>query len=110
MITFFNKLGNSWVAKLILGVLALSMLAFWGLGGLANVSSYNATNDVVQVGKKGISIQRLNNAFESARKGLSQLAGNSYLSPRKAIEMGLLDQVVQQEVAVAVQESLNDEL
>lgn len=110
MITFFNKLGNSWVAKLILGVLALSMLAFWGLGGLANVSSYNATNDVVQVGKKGISIQRLNNAFESARKGLSQLAGNSYLSPSKAIEMGLLDQVVQQEVAVAVQESLNDEL
>lgn len=110
MITFFNKLGNSWVAKIILGALALSMFAFWGLGGLANVSSYNTTNDVVQVGKKGISVQQLHNAFESARKTLNQFAGQNYLSPAKAVETGLLDKVMQAEITTAVQDSLIDEM
>lgn len=110
MITFFNKLGHSWVAKLILLTLALSMFAFWGLGGLANISSYNTTNDVIQVGKKGISQQQLHNAFESARKSLNQFAGQNYLSPAKAIETGLFDKVMQAEIQTAAQDSLIDEM
>ena len=53
MITFFNKLANSWVAKIILGILALSMMAFWGLGGLTNLSSYN--NEAISIGKISVS-------------------------------------------------------
>ncbi len=110
MITFFNKLGNSWVAKIIFGALALSMLAFWGLGGLSNVSNYDTSNDAVKVGKAGISTAQLHQSFELARKRFSQLAGGTYLSPSRAIEMGILDQVIQQEVAGAVQQQIGDNL
>lgn len=110
MITFFNKMGNSWAAKIIFGLLALSMLAFWGLGGLSNVSRYDATNDAIQVGKAGISAAQLNQSFEAARKRLSQLAGEKYITPAKAIEMGVLDQVIQQEIAGLIQDQLNEDL
>ncbi len=110
MITFFNKLGNSWVAKIIFGALALSMLAFWGLGGLSNVSTYDTTNDAIKVGKFGISNAQLNQSFETARKRLTQFTGGVYVSPAKAIEMGVLDQVIQQEVAEAVQHQIGEDL
>ena len=108
MITFFNKLGNSWVAKLILGALALSMLAFWGLGGLANLSAYDSSRDVVQVGNKGLTPQQLNQSFEHARKTYARLAGNKYISVSQALKNGIFDQVLQQEISALVQESLID--
>ncbi len=110
MITFFNKLGNSWVAKIIFGILSLSMLAFWGLGGLSNVSTYDTSNDAVKVGKTGVSTAQLHQSFEVARKRLSQLTGGTYISPSRAIEMGIMDQVIQQEVAGAVQQQIGNEL
>ncbi len=110
MITFFNKLGNSWIAKLILGVLALSMMAFWGLGGLSNIFSYDLNNDVIRVGKTGVSAEQLKQSFETTRKRISQLMGGQYLSPAKAIEMGLMEQVVQQEIAGAVQFQMGEDL
>ncbi len=109
MITFFNKLANSWVAKLILGALALSMLAFWGLGGLANLSAYNSSGDIVQVGNKGLSPQQLNQSFEHARKTYARLAGNKYISVSDAIKNGIFDQVLQQEISALVQDSLIDQ-
>ncbi len=108
MITFFNKLGNSWVAKLILGALALSMLAFWGLGGLANLSAYNSSGDIVKVGNKGLTPQQLNQSFEHARKTYARLAGNKYISVSQALKNGIFDQVLQQEISALVQESLID--
>ncbi len=110
MITFFNRLGNSWVAKIIFGALALSMLAFWGLGGLSNVSTYDTSNDAVRVGKTGVSTAQLHQAFEFARKRLSQFSGGTYISPTQAVNMGILDQVIQQEVAGAVQHQIGEEL
>ena len=71
MIIFFNKLGNSWIAKIILGTLALSMMAFWGLGGLTNLfSAYN--NDALTIGKTVVSTQQLSQTFEMERKNLSK--------------------------------------
>lgn len=110
MITFFNKLGNSWVAKIILGILALSMMAFWGLGGLSNIFSYNLNGDAVRVGDTGVSPEQIQQSFETTRKRISQMMGGQYLSPSKAIEMGLMDQVLQQEVAGAVQYQLGEDL
>ena len=110
MITFFNKLGNSWVAKLILGILALSMMAFWGLGGLSNIFSYNLNSDAVRVGQTSISAEQLRQSFETTRKRISQLMGGQYLSPAKAIEMGLMEQVIQQEITGAVQSQMGEDL
>lgn len=110
MITFFNKLANSWFAKFILSALALSMLAFFGLGGLANVSSYNVSKDVIKVGQTGVSSNQLMQSFEQARKFHSQLRGGQYYSPAQAIANGVMDQVIQQEIETAVQSEISEGL
>lgn len=108
MITFFNRLGTSWVAKIILGTLALSMMAFWGLGGLTNTSSFS--NTAVQVGDSKLSTQSLMQAFENARKKLSSRMGGQYVSPSKAFELGLFDEVLNQEVVNLVRFQIAEEL
>ena len=107
MISFFNKLADSWIAKLILAVLALSMMAFWGLGGLSNTSNFDGT--AITVGSKKISINQLQRAFDLERVKLTQLMGQP-LTPKHAIEMGLLSQVIQQQINEALQERIHDEL
>lgn len=108
MITFFNKLGNTWVAKIIFIALALSMMAFWGLGGLANISAYE--NEAIEVGDTSMTPQELSKSFENARQNFSRMAGGQYISPAKALEMGLLDQVIQQEVTNMVRTQMSEQL
>ena len=91
MISFFNKIGNTWIAKFIFALLGISMMAFWGLGGISNTVSRNQT--AIEVGDKSLSMHALATAFDTERTKLSQLIGQ-YVSPQKAIEMGLLDQVI----------------
>ena len=108
MITFFNKLANSWVAKLILGILALSMMAFWGLGGLTNLNSYN--NEAISVGKTSISTAELNRTFDEERKNLSRQLGGRYISPAEALNFGLLQKVVQDMVVKHVKYQIKEDL
>lgn len=108
MITFFNKLANSWVAKIILAALALSMMAFWGLGGLTNLNSYN--NEAISVGKVSISTQYLANAFDNERKNISRQIGGKYISPAQALELGLLQKVVQDEIIKQVRIQIKNDL
>ena len=107
MISFFNKLADSWIAKLILAALALSMMAFWGLGGLSNTSNYDGT--AITVGSKKISINQLQRAFDIERIKLTQLMAQP-LTPKQAIEMGLLSQVIQQQINEALQEQIHEDL
>ena len=93
MISFFNKMGNSWVAKGIFFLLGLSMMAFWGLGGLS--STAGSDNTALSVGGNAVSIQELSHTFEQERNKMARITGG-YMSPKQAIQAGLLDQVVQQ--------------
>ena len=108
MITFFNKLGNSWVAKIILGFLALSMMAFWGLGGITNLNMYN--NDAITVGKHSVSLQQIAQRFDQERKNLSAQIGGKYISPAQALEIGLLQKVVQEEINNLVKYQIREDL
>jgi len=107
MISFFNKLGNSWIAKVILALLGLSMIAFWGLGGISNTGNFNDT--AITVGSKTISIQQLQRAFDAERMKLSQLMMQP-LTHKQAMEMGLLTQTIQQQVTEALQEQIHEKL
>ena len=107
MISFFNKIGNTWIAKAIFVALGISMMAFWGLGGLSNTASPDKT--VIKVGTDGISLSQLSKAFDAERTKFSQIAGQ-YLSPQQAIEMGLLQQVVQQQVAALLTKHIREDL
>lgn len=106
MITFFNKLGTTWAAKLIFVALALSMMAFWGLGGLTNLSSYRSA--LIEVGNTSLSLQDLSKSFEKSRQNFTRLTGGKYLSPAKAVEMGLLDQVIQNEVNELIRNQISE--
>ncbi len=108
MITFFNNLGKTWVAKIILGALALSMLAFWGLGGLANVSNYD--NSVITVGDNSLSPQELLNEFEKARAQMASNMGGVHFSVEQALNNGLLDMVIQNKIGEMAQNQIIKDL
>lgn len=108
MMTFFNRLGESIVAKIILGVLALSMIAFWGLGGLSNARSAN--NTAIKVGSHKITPEQLLRRFEQERQNMMGMMGGQYLSPQKAFEMGLAAEVAQKEIARIVNAEIQDDL
>ena len=93
MISFFNKMGNSWVAKGIFFLLGASMMVFWGLGGISNTAG--SDNTALSVGGNSVSMQELGHTFDQERNKMTRITG-AYISPKQAIQAGLLDQVVQQ--------------
>ncbi len=107
MISFFNKLGNSWIAKGIFFLLGLSMMAFWGLGGISNTSTSDGT--VIKVGSNKVSMQDLSRAFDTERNKMAKISGG-YMTPKRAIQAGLLDQVVQQLALRELNNQIQDEL
>ena len=107
MISFFNKLGNTWFAKIIFIVLLISMTAFFGLGGLSNTTSTNKA--AIQVGSKDISVAELVKAFDAQRTQLSQLTGQ-YISPQQALELGLLQQTIQKQISDAISAQIQEDL
>lgn len=108
MMIFFNNLGNSWVAKGIFTALALSMVAFWGLGGLSNNNQF--ADDAIIVGNRKVSANELLTAFNREHQNLSQMLGGQYVSPQKAMQMGLGEQVVQQQVSKLLNEQIKEDL
>ena len=107
MISFFNKMGNSWIAKGIFFLLGVSMLAFWGIGGLTNTSTSDGT--AITVAGNQISLQEVSQTFDQERNKMAKISGG-YMTPKRAIQAGLLDQVVQQlvdrELNLLVQEEI----
>ncbi len=108
MITFFNKIGNSWVAKIICASLAISMMVFWGLGGLSNSFSVK-DHEAITVGSDVISIDQINNQLNQERYKISTLTGQN-ISTSKAIQMGLLNQVIQQLVQEKITQKIADRI
>ena len=94
MITFFNKIGNSWIAKIICGALGISMMAFWGLGGLSSSFS-GSDHKAITVGSEVITIDQINQQLNQERGKISTLTGQD-ISVKKAIELGFLDRIIQQ--------------
>ncbi|MBR6232049.1 MAG: SurA N-terminal domain-containing protein [Alphaproteobacteria bacterium] len=93
MISFFNRIGNSWIAKGIFFLLGASMMVFWGLGGISNTAG--SDNTALSVAGNEVSMQELGHTFDQERNKMTRITG-AYISPKQAIQAGLLDQVVQQ--------------
>ncbi len=107
MISFFNKLGNSWIAKIICATLALSMMAFWGLGGLSD--GFSTNNKAITVDSTVITVNHLNQALDRERTKISGLTGQN-LTVKKAIEIGLLDKTIQQLVADQISQKISEKI
>ena len=106
MITFFNKLGNSWIAKIIFLTLAISMMAVWGLGGFVNTDL--SSNTALKVGKVKIPVQQVMQDFSKQREQISRQG--KYLSHKKALEQGLLQAVLEKEIQDTLQAQVLDDM
>ncbi|MGN1062782.1 MAG: peptidyl-prolyl cis-trans isomerase [Alphaproteobacteria bacterium] len=109
MISSFGKFAKGLGAKLILTALGLSMIVFWGLGGLTNIS-LSRNKPAAEVGRENISMKQVSDAFDRERMRLSALTGGTYISPAQGIQNGLLTAAVQGQVINAVQRQVRDEL
>lgn len=109
MITFFSHLGKSWVAKIIFIALGISMMAFWGLGGMMN-TSLSTNNTAIKVGSTNLSMQQLMRAFDDERQKMSAMMGGQYLSPEQAVQNGLLAKAIQAQVVAMVQAQVREKL
>ena len=109
MIQGFSNFSKGWGAKIILGLLTLSMIVVWGLGGFLNTNVYGQ-KPAIEVGKETVSIPELMNAFNAEKDRLTRMMGGRYLSNKEALELGLLDQVIQQQIMERVQDQMFDEL
>lgn len=107
MISFFNRLGESWVAKGIFFLLGLSMMIFWGLGGISNTSSSDGM--AFQVGDRQVSLLEVSHTFDQERNKMAKISGG-YMTPKRALQAGLLDQVVQQLVARELNAQIQEEI
>jgi hypothetical protein len=73
MIEAFRRWGNSWAAKILLGILAASMGIFWGMGDLFQASP--GSQHVATVGKAGISVRELQEALQARRNAIENRSG-----------------------------------
>ncbi len=109
MISSFGKFAKSIGAKIVLTVLGLSMIVFWGLGGLTNLS-LSRNKPAIEIGSKNISLQQLAAAFDKERQRMGTLMGGTYISPADGIKNGLLDTAVQGQIISGVSAQVRDEL
>ena len=109
MIQGFSNFSKGWGAKIILALLTLSMIVVWGLGGFLNTNVYGQ-KPAIEVGSDAVSMSELMNAFNAEKDRLTRMMGGHYLSNKEALELGLLDQVVQQQIMERVQNQLFEEL
>ena len=109
MIQGFSNFSKGWGAKIILGLLTLSMIVVWGLGGFLNTNVYGQ-KPAIEVGSDAVSMSELMNAFNAEKDRISRMMGGRYLSNKEALELGLLDQVIQQQIMERVQDQMFDEL
>ena len=107
MIQFFIKIANNWLGKVIFGALLFGMVFVLGYGGI--LSMEQNIGDAVVVGNRGLSMKQLDEALRQEHKRLSALAGPS-LSLKQAIEMGLLDTVVQDQTKQMTAAEIKDRL
>ena len=109
MISSFGKFAKGLGAKIILTLLGLSMIVFWGLGGLTNIS-LSRNKPAIEVGDDNISMQRLAQAFDKERERMGAIMGGRYMSPADGIKAGLLASAVQGQIIASVSKQVRDEL
>lgn len=100
MIMFLREMSERWPAKILLGLVAISMMSLFGLGGMTSL--WGRDDKAIIVGDTVLRAQDLQTAFHHKIKQMSAYAPNGYLSPADAMNMGLLSTVIEGEVATVL--------
>lgn len=88
---------GSWVVKILFALLILSF-AVWGIGDY--LSDRGSDRTVIEVGDREVSLREFDNRFRDELNRLRQMFGPE-LETQTAIQLGLLDQTVEDLVAEA---------
>ena len=89
MIIFFRKLNDSFLGKLFMAFVGLGMVLTFGVAGV--FASLGTKTTALSVGGRRVSIQELDRELNSE---IRRMASQSYVSPKEAIQMGLLSKIV----------------
>ena len=84
MMDSMRNAAKSWVAKLLIGLLAVS----FGVWGIADVFRTGSNNALATVGSQEISGDQFNNAFRQYLQTISQQSGQA-LTPEQARDLGI---------------------
>ncbi len=106
MIMFFRRLGESWFFKVILLIIALSMVSVWGISDL--ISRIGKKETMIQVGSEKVSSFQLAAEFEKTVQQLRRRGVN--LTTEQALQAGLLDQTVASLVDRLLNRGISEEL
>lgn len=108
MIMFFRKLSESWIAKLLMILLSISMMMLFGISGMT--SMWGKDDTAIVVGNEHIKAHQLMSDFQRDLKKAQALMGGKYLSPQDAIKMGMMNAVVQQRVSGALKNKMTEDM
>lgn len=94
MMDTMRKAAKSWVAKLLIGMLAVS----FGVWGIADVFKFGSATDLAKVGGEEITADSYGRAFQNRLRELSQQTGKG-ITPEEAraygIDKGVLNFLIQ---------------
>lgn len=94
MMDSMRKAAKSWVAKLLIGLLAVS----FGVWGIADVFKFASVNDLATVGSQEVTAEAYSRAFQNRLQELSQQTGRG-ITPEEArvfgVDKGVLDFLIQ---------------
>lgn len=94
MMDSMRKAAKSWVAKLLIGLLAVS----FGVWGIADVFKFATVNDLATVGSEEITAEAYSKAFQNRLQEISRQTGQG-ITPEEArvygIDKGVLEYLVQ---------------
>lgn len=95
MIMFFRKFSETWIAKFLLILIALSMGGLFGLGQMT--SFWGQSNDVIRVGDRAVRPQELARDVDKKAQQMKALTGQ-YVSIPSLLTMGILPQIISEKV------------
>ena len=107
MIMFFRKLTETWGAKLLLLLIALSMGGLFGLGQMT--SFWGAKTDAIRVGNRVVKPQELVRDVEQQARRMTSLTGQ-YVSIQTALTMGILPQTIANKVKAFLSADVAEDL
>lgn len=84
MMDTMRKAAKSWVAKLLIGALAVS----FGVWGVADVFKVHSDNTLVSVGNQDVSGDQFNTAFRQYLQNIARQSGQS-ITPEQAHSLGI---------------------
>lgn len=84
MMDSMRKAAKSWVAKLLIGLLAVS----FGVWGIADVFKFGSVNDLATVGSQEVTAEAYSRAFQNRLQEISQQTGRG-ITPEEARVFGI---------------------